>query len=154
MGGIRQPAYRFSGIRSGSVDGMLGGMATTASVRTPPAWAGFFNRLALRISGRRFFPLYAVVEHVGRKSGRAYEVPVALIVAPDQFVVCLPFGRRTNWAQNVLSAGGCRIRWKGGVHRVTEPRLVGRDVALPLATRFERWMIPRLGFEDFLVLQR
>jgi deazaflavin-dependent oxidoreductase (nitroreductase family) len=129
-------------------------MATTTSARTPPAWFGVLNRLALRLSGHRFFPLYGVVEHVGRKSGRAYEVPVALIVAPDQFVICLPFGRKTNWAQNVIAAAGCDIRWKGGVHHVTEPRIVGRDVAMPLANWFEQVMIPPLGFEDFLLLRR
>jgi deazaflavin-dependent oxidoreductase (nitroreductase family) len=133
---------------------MLVGMTATAASRTPPAWTASFNRLALRLAGRRWFPLYAVVEHVGRKSGRAYEVPVALIVARDRFVVCLPFGRRTNWAQNVIAAGGCDLRWKGAVHHVTSPLLVGRDVALPLATRLERFMIPRLGFEDFLLLSR
>jgi hypothetical protein len=33
-------------------------------------------------------------------------------------------------------------------------KLVGQDVALPLANPVERLMIPRLGFEDFLLLQR
>jgi hypothetical protein len=32
--------------------------------------------------------------------------------------------------------------------------VVGREVALPLANRFERFLIPRLGFEDFLVTER
>ena len=126
----------------------------TSTSRRPPAWTAGFNRLALRMSGHRFFPLYAVVHHVGRKSGQAYEVPVALIAAPTQFVICLPFGRGTNWARNVVAAGGCDIRWKGGIHHVTSPRVVGREVALPLANRFERFMIPRLGFEDFLLLER
>jgi deazaflavin-dependent oxidoreductase (nitroreductase family) len=129
-------------------------VTATAAPRKPPAWAAAFNRVALRMSGHRFFPLYAVVEHVGRKSGRAYEVPVALITSPSQFVICLPFGRRTDWARNVLAAGGCNVRWKGAMYRVTEPRIVGRDEALPLANRFERFMIPRLGFEDFLLLER
>lgn len=127
---------------------------TATQIRRPPPWTGSFNRLALRVSGHRWFPLYAVVEHVGRKSGRAYEVPVALIVAPDRFVVCLPFGRGTNWARNVLAAGGCTIRWKGAVHHLTSPQIVGPDVALPLANRLERFMIPRLGFEEFLLLDR
>ncbi|HEU4332441.1 MAG TPA: nitroreductase family deazaflavin-dependent oxidoreductase [Lapillicoccus sp.] len=129
-------------------------MTAVSAPRNPPAWAAGFNRLALRISGHRLFPLYAVVEHVGRKSGRAYEVPVALIASPTQFVICLPFGRGTNWARNVVAAGGCDIRWKGGTHHVTSPRVVGREVALPLANRFERFMIPRLGFSDFLLLDR
>ena len=40
------------------------------------------------------------------------------------------------------------------MHHVRDPRLVGQVVALPLANRFERFMIPRLGFEDFLLLER
>jgi deazaflavin-dependent oxidoreductase (nitroreductase family) len=126
----------------------------TSPSRRSPQWARGFNRFALRISGHRWFPLYAVVEHRGRTSGTAYEVPIALIASGDQFLICLPFGRATNWARNVLAAGGCDVRWKGGVHHATQPRLVGRDVALPLANRFERFIIPRLGFEHFLLLQR
>jgi deazaflavin-dependent oxidoreductase (nitroreductase family) len=129
---------------------------TTAPVRLdrPKPWMTAFNRLAMRIAGTRWFPLYAVVQHRGRKSGKAYEVPVALIVAPTQFVICLPWGPRTNWAQNVIAASGCDIRWKGRMVRASEPRLVGREVALPLASRFERFVIPRIGFDDFLLLQR
>ena len=143
-----------TGIRYASGRRMLVFVTAVSAPRNPPAWAAGFNRLALRISGHRLFPLYAVVEHVGRKSGRAYEVPVALIASPAQFVICLPFGRGTNWARNVVAAGGCDIRWKGGTHHVTSPRVVGREVALPLANRFERFMIPRLGFSDFLLLDR
>lgn len=129
-------------------------MTTATTPARPPGWAGGFNRMALRVAGHRWFPLYAVVEHRGRRSGKAYEVPIALIASRDQFLICLPFGRGTNWARNVLAAGGCDVRWKGSVHHATEPRVVGRDVALPLANRFERFVIPKLGFEDFLLLQR
>ena len=129
-------------------------MTATTTPRRPPAWGDRANAFALRVAGHRWFPLYAVVEHVGRKSGRAYEVPIALIASPSQFVICLPFGRGTNWARNVIAADGCDLRWKGAVHHAAQPRVVGQDVALPLANRFERFMIPRLGFEDFLLLQR
>src|SRR5689334_7398721 len=108
---------------------MLVVMTAIPAPRKPPAWTAGVNRLALRVSGHRYFPLYAVVEHVGRRSGQAYEVPVALIASPTQFLICLPFGRGTNWARNVVAAGGCDIRWKGRVHRATAPVVVGREVA-------------------------
>jgi deazaflavin-dependent oxidoreductase (nitroreductase family) len=126
---------------------------TATTARRPSGWTHRVNRFALRISGHRWFPLYAVVEHRGRRSGKAYEVPIALIASPDQFLICLPFGPGTNWARNVIAAGGCAVRWKGAVHHATAPRLVGREEALPLANRFERFMIPRVGFEHFLLLQ-
>jgi deazaflavin-dependent oxidoreductase (nitroreductase family) len=126
---------------------------TVTTARRPSRWTHRVNAFALRISGHRWFPLYAVVEHRGRRSGKAYEVPIALIASPDQFLICLPFGPGTNWARNVIAAGGCDVRGKGAVHHATEPRLVGREEALPLANRFERFMIPRVGFEHFLLLQ-
>jgi deazaflavin-dependent oxidoreductase (nitroreductase family) len=126
---------------------------TATTARRPSGWTHRVNGFALRISGHRWFPLYAVVEHRGRRSGKAYEVPIALIASPDQFLICLPFGPGTNWARNVIAAGGCDVRWKGAVHHATAPRLVGREEALPLANRFERFMIPRVGFEHFLLLQ-
>ncbi len=92
---------------------------TATTARRPSGWTQRVNGFALRISGHRWFPLYAVVEHRGRKSGKAYEVPIALIAAPDQFLICLPFGPGTNWARNVIAAGGCDVRWKGGVHHAT-----------------------------------
>ena len=76
------------------------------------------------------------------ESGRAYEVPIALIASPSQFVICLPFGRGTNSARNVIAADGCDLRWKGTVHHATSSRVVGWDVALPLANRFERFDDP------------
>ena len=133
--------------------------ATDASTRTtqrrrPPKSAASFNRFALRISGHRWFPLYGVVEHRGRKSGTPYQVPVAVLSAPGAVVIGLPWGRGTNWAQNVLAAGGCTMRWRGSTHRLTEPRLAGAAEALPLVRPLPRALLRRLGMQDFLVLRR
>ncbi|GEL16591.1 hypothetical protein [Pseudonocardia asaccharolytica] len=83
------------------------------------------------LAGRRFFPLWAVVHHRGRKTGRALSVPVAVRARADTFVITLPGGPRTNWAQNVLAAGDCVVRWKGVDHLVTQPELIGTADAKP-----------------------
>ncbi|MEU4420818.1 hypothetical protein AB0F81_09335 [Actinoplanes sp. NPDC024001] len=70
---------------------------------------------AVRIlAGRRGIPVWAVVHHRGRVSGRDLRVPIAVVATPDHFVINLPWGPRTNWVRNVIAAGGCTIRWKGG----------------------------------------
>jgi hypothetical protein len=106
--------------------------------------------LARHLAGRRWFPLWAVVRHRGRLSGREYAIPVAVMVTRETFVMGLPWGSSTNWAQNVLAANGCTIRWKAVDYRVTDPRLAGTEVALDAAGRLERVVIRRFGFPALL----
>jgi deazaflavin-dependent oxidoreductase (nitroreductase family) len=112
------------------------------------------NPLALRMAGRRWLPVWARLSHRGRRSGKEYQIPVAVLVTPDSFVIALPWGTQTNWVQNVLAAGGCTIFWKGADHHATQPRLVDTKVALAAANRFERVIIARVNFPGFLELQR
>jgi deazaflavin-dependent oxidoreductase (nitroreductase family) len=107
----------------------------------------------LRLAGGRWSP-FAVVEHQGRRSGRAYEVPVEPFVLPVHVLIALPWGPGTNWVRNVLSAGGCDMRWQGATIALTNPRVVAPDEALPMATGWKGAMLRRLGFNDFLLLDR
>jgi deazaflavin-dependent oxidoreductase (nitroreductase family) len=81
--------------------------------------------LSRPLAGRRFFPLWAVVHHRGRRSGRAYAVPVAIRASPESFTIPLPWGNETQWVRNVVAADRCTIRWRGRDHSASEPRVVG-----------------------------
>jgi deazaflavin-dependent oxidoreductase (nitroreductase family) len=124
------------------------------SFKPPAALVKATAPVAKALAGKRFFPLWAVVTHRGRKSGTDYSVPVAVIPTQDTFVIGLPWGERTNWAQNVLAAGGAAIRWKGVDYRVTEPRIVGKDVALAASKGLERMVLSRGSFPAFIEVQR
>jgi deazaflavin-dependent oxidoreductase (nitroreductase family) len=107
------------------------------------------------VAGRRWFPQWAVVHHRGRRTGRELAVPVALLVTPEAFVITLPWGGGTNWARNVLAAGGCTIRWKGADHRVTAPELVDRARARAFYGRGSWAVVERvMGADSFLLLRR
>ena len=103
-----------------------------------PASAKQFNKVAVRLAGRRVFPLWALLRHVGRKSGKPYETPVAVIPTATAFLIALPWGRGTDWVRNVRHADGCTIRWKGREFICTEPTFVGKDVALTAASGLVR----------------
>jgi deazaflavin-dependent oxidoreductase (nitroreductase family) len=107
------------------------------------------------MAGRRWFPGWAVVHHLGRKSGRSLAVPVAVVVTPDEFVINLPWGAGTNWVRNVQAAGGCTIRWRDADHRTGDPRILGETEARPYYSRLT-WAIARKLFpaDAWLVLQR
>lgn len=107
------------------------------------------------LAGRRLFPLWAVVHHRGRKTGRDLSLPVALLHTEDEFVITLPWGAGTNWVRNVLAAGECTITWKGRDHAATQPRILDRDEARPYYDGFSWWMVEKAFKADsFLLLRR
>ena len=108
------------------------------------------NPILRPLAGTRWFHLWGVVHHEGRKSGRKYSTPVVVRRTADGFVIPMPFGDATNWASNVIAAGGATIRWAGADHRVTDPRVITADEAAPAFDRFQRSMFPRLGISRFL----
>ncbi|MFC4945199.1 nitroreductase family deazaflavin-dependent oxidoreductase [Pseudonocardia sp. GCM10023141] len=111
--------------------------------------------MARTFAGRRYFPLWAVVHHRGRVSGRALTVPVAVQTTPTAFVIALPWGPSTNWARNVLAAGGCVLRWRGADHPVSAPELLDAAAAQEHFSRFSWWMVQRVIRTDaFLLLHR
>jgi deazaflavin-dependent oxidoreductase (nitroreductase family) len=133
----------------------------TATSITSPAgrsWrmARLTAPLARRFAGRRLFPLWAVVHHRGRKTGRELSVPVAVAARPDaeSFLVVLPWGPGTNWARNVLAAGGCTVTWKGHEFRVTSAALLDGAQARPYFGRTTRFVVQRIFQADaFLILR-
>ncbi len=122
--------------------------------QTVRAIARATSPLTLRLSGRRFFPLWAVVHHTGRRSGRAYSVPVAVRASPAAFTISLPWGEGTQWVQNVLAAGGCTITWRGTDHPTTEPVVIGTAEAGPSFSPVQRAILRTAGVRLFLRLRR
>jgi len=64
---------------------------STKLMRSGPA--RLFNSLMLRFAGTRFFPLYGVIEHRGRRSGRIFHTVVVVRPVAEGFVVPMPWGR-------------------------------------------------------------
>lgn len=135
-------------------------MTMTTTQSTPPTgrsrqFAQATAPVARALAGRRFFLLWAVVHHHGRKTGRALSVPVAVRATADAFVIVLPWGSRTNWARNVLAAGECVVTWKGVDHRVTRPELITPADAAPYFGPMTWTVVKRLmRAESFLRLRR
>ena len=91
-------------------------------------WVRHFNKRTLNpavltFAGRPLSP-YAVVHHVGRRSGRTYSTPVSARPTPEDFVIPLPYGRDVDWCRNVQAAGHCTISWNGNDYPVGEPEVI------------------------------
>ena len=113
-----------------------------------------FNPIALPLASSGLIPLWGVVRHRGRRSGRAFATPIALAATRDGFVVPLPWGDRTDWCRNVVAAGGGTIRYRGRDHSVRDPEVVGVEVGGPAFPPPIRALIPRTGIKRFLRVTR
>jgi deazaflavin-dependent oxidoreductase (nitroreductase family) len=93
-----------------------------------------------------------LIEHVGRKSGTVRVSPVHPVPTENGFRIIVPLGFESQWAQNVLTAGRCRLQVGEVVYELDEPILVSPMLVegLPFAVR--RLMV-LLGFE-YLDLHR
>jgi len=102
--------------------------------------------LAVVFAGRRWMPLWGIIHHRGRRSGTEYATPIATIPTVDEglILIGLPWGLHTNWARNVVAAGGATLTLRGGRHTATDPRIVDGSVATTLAKPFFRFIVGRM----------
>ncbi len=72
-----------------------------------------FNKHVLNRVTRRFAKSsrgsFAVVRHVGRRSGKPYATPTMVVPIEDGFVIALTYGTEVDWYRNVQAAGRCTI---------------------------------------------
>lgn len=122
--------------------------APVARIFGPAARA--INPLIAGLAGSRAIPLWAVVRHRGRRSGRMFNTPVAVGHRDGALFIPLPFGTGTDWARNVIAAGGCTIRWKGAEYAMTDPVVLDQEAALPAFNAIEARLLRALGIQGIL----
>ena len=85
-----------------------------------------FNRRVTNRVTRRFawwLPGFAIVIHVGRRSGRRYRTPVNVFRSDGRYVFALTYGPETDWVRNVLAAGTCEVETRRQTVTLTNPEL-------------------------------
>ena len=72
---------------------------------------------------------YAVVHHLGRRSGRPYETPVEAYRTAEGALILLPYGPVTDWCRNILTAGQCMVTLDGEDIALRAPEVVSANFA-------------------------
>jgi deazaflavin-dependent oxidoreductase (nitroreductase family) len=117
-----------------------------------PRRVGRWNKVGLNRVTRHiapWLPGLGVVVHRGRRSGRVYQTPVNVFATEDGYVFALTYGPDTDWVKNVLAAGGCELRTRGQVVRLTSPSLF-HDESRRDIRPLERQVLRVMGIGDFL----
>ena len=132
--------------------------ATTLTTREP-RFGGILWRLARRttaltlpLAGQRWNPVFAVLEHHGRQTGRPYEAPLAARRIAGGFVVALAFGAQVDWYRNLVAAGGGSLRWRGQTYAVGAPEAVDPDSGRASFHLIQRAALRLGGIDAFIRL--
>lgn len=106
------------------------------------------NRITRLVAG--WAPGFAIVHHVGRKTGREYRTPVNVFHVDGGYLFALTYGGGS-WVENVLAAGGCRIRTRRQTIALTAPRRY-RDPSRSGVPTPVRWILTLVRVDEFLFL--
>jgi len=143
-----------------SSESNLAAAERASSTQPGPRFGGLLWRLSrlttpltLPLAGKRWNPLFAVIENRGRRTGRCYATPVAARRIAGGFAISLAFGAQADWYQNLLAAGGCVIRWRGHAYRVTAPERIAATTGRAAFHPVQRLLL-RIGGIDGYVLVR
>ena len=119
-----------------------------------PQWLARFNRHVANPIQRLWAgwaPAYGIIEHVGRRSGKAYRTPVnAFATSVDGkagVAVPLAYGPDRDWLKNINASGSGKMRRKGKTIGIADPQIVSREVAAAHVTS-GRAVFKRLPWEQ------
>jgi len=112
----------------------------------------FTNKLVIHIAGKKFGH-FAILSHVGRKSGKFYQIPIIAEPIKNGFVIALTYGKKVDWYENVIAKGGCSLTWKKKDYSLINPELIQKEEGLMAFPAILRSGLQRMGVEDYLKLE-
>lgn len=115
--------------------------------------AKLFNRLILPLSGTRWFGVWAILRHRGRRSGKLYSTPVAARRTASGFVISLAFGDQVDWLRNIQAARACTLRWKGTDYDEVDPWVIDWNEARTAFNPAQRLVLRLAGIRSFVQLR-
>ena len=85
--------------------------------------------MMLKMAGTTHSP-FAVIKHVGRRSGKLYETPLIAQPMGERFVFALTYGPNVDWYRNILAAGECTLLRRGKEYHLENPVTLSQDDGL------------------------
>ena len=107
------------------------------------------NPLLGRSAGSAHSP-FALVRHVGRKSGKTYETPLIAFPKDEHFIMALTYGPKVDWYRNLQASGKGTLLWHGKEYSIKEPEQMERNLALQSFTPLQRFLLRVFNNQYFI----
>ncbi len=122
-----------------------------------PNGVRFFNKYVTNPLFRGFVKLslgpFAIIRHVGRRSGKPHETVLWVWPLGEGFVIALTYGKDVDWYRNMLAAGGGTVTWHTRVYDVGKPEPIDAQTALPAFPAAFSPIFKRAGMQDFVFMR-
>jgi deazaflavin-dependent oxidoreductase (nitroreductase family) len=109
------------------------------------------NRYTTRVA-RGPHGRFALVRHVGRKSGKTYETPIIARPIAGGFMIELTYGPEVDWYRNITAANGCHLIYHGVDHVIIGIEPVSVEEGIAAFSPFQRVVLTLLKRKHFVRL--
>lgn len=107
------------------------------------------NRLTIRHAGSASSH-FAILRHVGRRSGKPFETPIMVARLGEDFVLALTYGPKVDWYRNLQANGKGTLIWHGKAYPIEAVEPLERSVGLRTHPLHERVILRILNVRQFL----
>ena len=111
-----------------------------------------FVNPVLRNFARSSHGPFAMLRHVGRRSGKQYETPIMVWRMKDGFMIVLTYGRNTDWLRNLQAADQGSLRWHRREYTFKRPELIDAKTAEPALPSFISFVLRLRGQHEYVKL--
>ena len=95
---------------------------------------------------------FALLRHVGRKSGKTYEIPIMVWRVEDGFVIVLTYGPHVDWLRNLQAAGQGTLRWHKKEYVFQAPVFIDAKTAQHALPTFIKFILELKGTHEYVKL--
>jgi deazaflavin-dependent oxidoreductase (nitroreductase family) len=111
----------------------------------------FVNPILRHVAQLSFGP-FALLRHVGRRSGKTYEIPIMVWPVDGGFVIELTYGPQVDWLRNLQAAGQGSLRWRKREFVLQEPEFIDAETGWRALPGWTKPILRLSGEHEFVKL--
>lgn len=112
----------------------------------------FTNRLFIHFAGKKNSP-FALLQHVGRKSGKVFKIPIMVVPDKKGFVIALTYGTEVDWYLNITAAKSGELRWNGKPYHFQDIQKLQAKEGQKAFGKLKGAVLKKLNVEDFIFIR-
>jgi len=106
----------------------------------------------MRNAARSAHGPFALLRHVGRRSGKTYEIPIMVWRMRDGFMIVLTYGPNVDWLRNIQSASQGSLVWHKHEYHFQKPEPIDAQTASSALPPLIKFVLRLRGTHEYVKL--